>query len=60
VVLAAVEAVTQADPVGAPRRHDADVAAQAAAGKSVHAASPLKLHDFLVAEHDAAFVVGDG
>jgi hypothetical protein len=34
--------VTKANPVWASRRHDSDVAAQAAAGESVHAASPLK------------------
>ena len=43
MMLAAVETVTKADPVRASRRHNADVAAQATAGKSVHAASPLKL-----------------
>jgi hypothetical protein len=32
--------VTDADPVWESRRHDPDVAAQAAAGESVHAASP--------------------
>jgi len=42
VVLAAVEAVAKADPVWASRRHDPDVAAQAATRESVHAASPLK------------------
>src|SRR5204863_9499277 len=42
MMLAAVETVTKADPVWASRRHDPDVAAQAAAGKSVHAAFPPK------------------
>ena len=42
VVLAAVETVTKADPVGEPRRLDPNVAAQATARESVHAASPLK------------------
>jgi hypothetical protein len=40
MMLAAVETVTDADPVWESRRHDPDVAAQAAAGESVHAASP--------------------
>src|SRR5687767_10254832 len=42
MMLAAVEAVTKADPVRESRRHDSDVAAQATAGEPVHAASPLK------------------
>jgi hypothetical protein len=42
MMLAAVEAVTKADPVGGARRHNSDVAAQATAGESVHAASPPK------------------
>jgi hypothetical protein len=40
-MLAAVETVTKADPVWESRRHNSDVAAQATAGESVHAASPL-------------------
>src|SRR3546814_12767853 len=40
VMLAAVEAVTDADPVRRSRRHDPDVAAKAATGESVHAWSP--------------------
>jgi hypothetical protein len=42
VMLAAVETVTKANPVWAPRRLNSDVAAQATAGESVHAASPLE------------------
>jgi hypothetical protein len=34
--------VTKADPVWESRRHNSDVAAQATAGETVHAASPLK------------------
>jgi hypothetical protein len=34
--------VTKADPVWESRRHNSDVAAQATAGESVHAASPLR------------------
>jgi hypothetical protein len=34
--------VTKADPVWESRRHNSDVAAQATAGESVHAASPPK------------------
>src|SRR5437764_1312755 len=41
MMLAAVETVTKADPVGESRRHNSDVAAEATAGESVHA-SPLK------------------
>ena len=41
VMLAAVETVTQADPVWLSRRHDPDTAAKAATRESVHAASPL-------------------
>src|SRR5919197_2412460 len=41
-VLAAVETVTNADPVWESRSHNSDVAAQATARESVHAASPLK------------------
>jgi len=39
-MLAAVETVTNADPVWESRSHNSDVAAQATAGESVHAASP--------------------
>jgi hypothetical protein len=42
MMLAAVETVTKADPVGEARRHNPDVAAQATAREPVHAASPLK------------------
>jgi aspartate kinase len=40
MMLAAVETVTKADPVRESRRHNSNIAAQAAAGESVHAASP--------------------
>jgi hypothetical protein len=43
MMLAAVETVTKADPVWESRRHNSDVAAQATAGESVHAASLLKM-----------------
>lgn len=42
MMLAAVATVANADPVWASRRHNSDVAAQATAGESVHAASPPK------------------
>src|SRR5690606_20014933 len=42
MMLAAVETVAQADPVGAPRRQNPHVTAQATAGESVHAAPPLE------------------
>jgi hypothetical protein len=42
MMLAAIEAMTEADPVWESRRHNSDIAAQAAAGESVHAASPPK------------------
>ncbi|CAH2397193.1 conserved hypothetical protein [Mesorhizobium ventifaucium] len=42
MMLAAVETMTNADPVWEPRRHYPDVAAQATASESVHAASPPK------------------
>ena len=42
MMLAAVETVTKADPVWESRGNNSDVAAQATAGKSVHAASPQK------------------
>src|SRR3990167_3944210 len=42
MLLAAIEAVTKANPVGPSRCLDAQVAAQAAAGESVHSASPLE------------------
>ena len=42
MMLAAVETVTKADPVWESRGHKSDVAAQATARESVHAASPLK------------------
>src|ERR1700752_2920389 len=42
MMLAAVEAVTKADSVWESRRHNSDVAAQATARESLHAASPLK------------------
>src|SRR3546814_15927067 len=41
MMLAAVETVTKADPVWASRRPKSDVAAQAAAGDSRHAAPPF-------------------
>jgi hypothetical protein len=41
MMLAAVETVTNADAIGEPRRHDSNVAAEATARESVHAASPL-------------------
>jgi hypothetical protein len=41
MMLTAIETVTQADPVWESRRHNADVAAQATARESVHAASPM-------------------
>jgi hypothetical protein len=42
MMLAAVETVTNADPIWKSRRHNSDVAAQTTAGESVHAASPPK------------------
>src|SRR4029450_12108018 len=42
MMLAAVETVTNADPVWPSRCHNSDVAAKATARVSVHAASPLK------------------
>jgi hypothetical protein len=36
MMLAAVETVTNADAIWAPGRNDADVAAQATTGESVH------------------------
>src|SRR4029077_12563572 len=41
MMLAAVETMTQADPVWRSRRHNSDVAAYATSGESLHAASPL-------------------
>lgn len=40
MMLAAIEAVAEADPVWSPRCHKPDTAAQATAGESVHAAPP--------------------
>jgi hypothetical protein len=37
MMLAAVETVTEADPVRESRRHKSNVAAQATAGEAVHA-----------------------
>src|SRR5262245_21446851 len=42
MVFAAVETVTNADPVGEPRRLHSDVAAQATASESIHVAPPLQ------------------
>ena len=42
MMLAAVETVTKADPVWESRRQNSNVAAQATARESVHAASPLR------------------
>jgi hypothetical protein len=42
-MLAAIETVTKADPVWGSRRHNSDIAAQATAGESVHAVSPLRI-----------------
>jgi len=41
MMLATVETVTEADPVGGSRRHNSDAAAQATTRELVHAASPL-------------------
>jgi hypothetical protein len=43
MMLAAIETVTKADPVWGSRRHNSDIAAQATAGESVHAVSPLRI-----------------
>jgi hypothetical protein len=43
MMLAAIETVTKANPVWESRRHNSDVAAQATARESVHAAPPLKI-----------------
>jgi hypothetical protein len=40
MMLAAVEAVADPDPVWPPGGHKPDIAAQAAAGEAIHAASP--------------------
>lgn len=45
MMLATVETVTKADPVWQPRRRNSYVAAQAAAGESVHAAPPQRSSD---------------
>src|SRR5262249_41027596 len=45
MVLAAVETVTEANPVGEPRRRNSNVAAQATARESVHAASPQSVRE---------------
>jgi hypothetical protein len=42
MMLAAIETVAKADPVRKSRRHKSDIAAQATASESVHAASPSK------------------
>src|SRR5438105_5092020 len=42
MMLAAVETVTNADPVWDARRHNSDIAAKATARESVHPASPPK------------------
>src|SRR6185437_3747516 len=42
MMLAAVETMTNADPVWESRRHDSDVAAKATARESVHPAPPLE------------------
>jgi hypothetical protein len=44
MVLAAVETATKADPIWAARRHESNIAAQATARESVHAASPQENH----------------
>ena len=41
VMLAAIEAVAEADPVGVAGCHDADVAAEATAGELVHTGFPI-------------------
>jgi hypothetical protein len=40
-MFAAIETVTKTDPIWESRRLDPDIAAQATAGESVHAVSPL-------------------
>ncbi|HMI87874.1 MAG TPA: hypothetical protein VK550_27515 [Polyangiaceae bacterium] len=49
VMLAAVETMTKADPVGESQRHNSDIAAQATARESVHAriSSTIKRWEFL-------------
>ena len=41
MMLAAIEAVTKANAIGRSQRHDTDVAAQATALETIHAAPPL-------------------
>lgn len=48
MMLAAIETVTQADPVWAPRCHEPDITTKAAASESVHAAPPLRSSDQMV------------
>jgi hypothetical protein len=42
MVLAAIQAVTDADPIWHSRSRNSNAAAEASSGKSVHAASPSK------------------
>ncbi|WP_449867054.1 hypothetical protein [Nisaea nitritireducens] len=42
MMLATIQTVTNANPIRKPRRHNPDIAAQAAAGKTVHVVPPLK------------------
>jgi len=60
MMLAAVEAVTNADPVGEPRGHNADIAAQATARESVHAVSPRNQAPWLQHNPIMAIRAADG
>jgi len=49
MMLATVETVTKADPVWESRRHNSNVAAQATARESVHAAFSSKINPAITA-----------
>jgi hypothetical protein len=57
MMLATVEAVTKADAVWEPRRLNSDVAAQATASESIHAAPPLKSSGTTASLRDALAIM---
>ena len=59
-MFAGVEDTGNADPIGESRRHDSHVAAQATAGESLHAASPLNQTDETFVTNSAVVAIRHG
>jgi hypothetical protein len=60
MMLAAVEAVTKADPVWPTRCDDADLAAQATAREPVHAAPPPRSSEHIFTTNSTVIAIAGG